>query len=191
VYAELRGEPDHAGTTTRAERRDAVAAAARLMVAADELGASESFVVTTTRILAEPNALTTVPALVQLWLDASVRSPAALDAWRAGIETAAAELAEASGVSIGLTTASRSDGVEFDPELRAALARAAAGQGVPAPEVVCFAGHDAGILAERLPAAMVLVRNATGVSHAPGEHVELEDAAAAANVMLSALEEQA
>jgi acetylornithine deacetylase/succinyl-diaminopimelate desuccinylase-like protein len=38
---------------------------------------------------------------------------------------------------------------------------------------------------------MVLVRNETGVSHAPGEHVELEDAAVAANVVLSALEERA
>jgi acetylornithine deacetylase/succinyl-diaminopimelate desuccinylase-like protein len=38
---------------------------------------------------------------------------------------------------------------------------------------------------------MVLVRNESGVSHAPAEHVELEDAAVAANVALSALEAQA
>ncbi len=35
---------------------------------------------------------------------------------------------------------------------------------------------------------MVFVRNATGVSHSPEEHVELEDAATAATVMLHALE---
>jgi N-carbamoyl-L-amino-acid hydrolase len=49
---------------------------------------------------------------------------------------------------------------------------------------VCFAGHDAGILAERIPAAMVLTRNPTGVSHSPEEGVDLDDAAAGANAIL-------
>jgi N-carbamoyl-L-amino-acid hydrolase len=56
------------------------------------------------------------------------------------------------------------------------------------PRVVCFAGHDAGILAPHKPAGMVFVRNATGVSHSPDEHVELEDAAVAANAVLTTLE---
>ena len=51
------------------------------------------------------------------------------------------------------------------------------------PELVCFAGHDAGVLAERVPAAMLFVRNPTGISHSPEESVELEDAAAAARVV--------
>ena len=44
------------------------------------------------------------------------------------------------------------------------------------PDCLCFAGHDAGVLAARIPAAMVLVRNATGISHAPEEQVDLVDA---------------
>jgi N-carbamoyl-L-amino-acid hydrolase len=52
---------------------------------------------------------------------------------------------------------------------------------------VCFAGHDAGILAPRIPAGMVFVRNATGVSHSPDEHVDLDDAAVAAEALRSAL----
>jgi N-carbamoyl-L-amino-acid hydrolase len=35
---------------------------------------------------------------------------------------------------------------------------------------------------------MVFVRNATGVSHSPEEHVELDDAAVAASALLTALE---
>ena len=87
-----------------------------------------------------------------------------------------------------MSTASRSDAQEFDPGLRAALRMlgtdVAGGQ---VPEQVCFAGHDAGVLAGRLPAAMVLVRNPTGVSHSPDEDVSLEDAAVAARVVLSAI----
>jgi N-carbamoyl-L-amino-acid hydrolase len=73
--------------------------------------------------------------------------------------------------------ASRSDGVTFDQGLRASLG--------DREGVVCFAGHDAGILAERIPAAMVLTRNPTGVSHAPEETADLGDAAAAANAILA------
>jgi N-carbamoyl-L-amino-acid hydrolase len=38
-----------------------------------------------------------------------------------------------------------------------------------------------------LPAAMLLVRNETGVSHSPAEDVELADAAVAARVVARAL----
>jgi beta-ureidopropionase / N-carbamoyl-L-amino-acid hydrolase len=164
VQADLAGRADHAGTTRRHERSDALLAAARLIVAADEL-ASEDMVVTASRILVEPNALTTVAAHVRLWLDARSERPEALDGWLARLPDWA-----------DLTMASRSDGVTFDPELRAALGD---------PEgVLCFAGHDAGILAEQIPAAMVLSRNPTGVSHAPDEAVDLDDAAAAATAIL-------
>lgn len=44
------------------------------------------------------------------------------------------------------------------------------------------------MIAQRRPAGMVLVRNAAGVSHAPGEDVDLEDAAAAARVVQAAVE---
>jgi N-carbamoyl-L-amino-acid hydrolase len=53
---------------------------------------------------------------------------------------------------------------------------------------VCFAGHDAGVLAERVPAAMLLVRNPTGISHSPEEAVSLEDAAIATRVVERAVE---
>ena len=39
-----------------------------------------------------------------------------------------------------------------------------------------------------MPAGMVFVRNPTGVSHAPEEDVELDDAAVAATALLRALE---
>ena len=86
-------------------------------------------------------------------------------------------------VNMALTaanTVSHTAGVAFDAGVLAALG--------DLPGLVCFAGHDAGIVAERLPAGMVLVRNPTGVSHAPEEEVDLEDAAAGANALLAGLE---
>jgi N-carbamoyl-L-amino-acid hydrolase len=175
------GRADHAGTTRRGERRDALAAAARLIVAADELaGGDPDFLVTAARVLVEPNAFTTVPSEVRLWIDGRTPDPERLKRWRAELDAAAAELAGRTGVEIELATASHTECVTFDAEVRAALG--------DVPELVCFAGHDAGILAQRIPAGMVFVRNATGVSHSPDEHVELEDAAVAAEALRAALE---
>lgn len=190
VAVEIDGEADHAGTTRRGERRDALAAAAQLMVAAERQAAHvPGFVVTPTRLLVEPNALSTIPGAVRLWLDARAADVAAVDAWRRELEATAATLAVQRRVEIRLRTASRSPGVPFDGRVRAALDEAAAAAtGRPAPEQVCFAGHDAGVLAERLPAGMVLVRNPTGVSHSPAEAVDLADAALAARAVAAALE---
>jgi N-carbamoyl-L-amino-acid hydrolase len=175
------GRADHAGTTRRGERRDALAAAARLIVAADELpGGDPNFLVTAARIIVEPNAFTTVPSGVRLWIDGRTPEPQKLTAWREALTARAADLSAATGVEITLATASHTDAVAFDDRVLAAMG--------DMPELVCFAGHDAGILAQQIPAGMVFVRNPTGVSHSPAEHVELADAAVAANAVLATLE---
>ena len=189
LEVDVRGRADHAGATPRAERRDALAAAARLMVTADELAEGrDRLSVTASRILAYPNAPTTIARRVRLWIDARAPLDETVEQWVRELRQSAEELSSRTRVEIALRTASRSAGVELSHELRARLARA--GQtlmGRPVPEVVCFAGHDAGILAERIPAAVVLVRNRSGISHAPEESVNLADAAAAANVVAAAL----
>jgi N-carbamoyl-L-amino-acid hydrolase len=187
VEVELRGTADHAGTTRRSERSDALLAGARLIVRADQL-ATPQMVATAGRVLVEPNAPTTVPSLVRLWLDARAPRPDELDLWWEGLEEAARELQEAARVQVRPAVASTNRGTSFDSRVRGALKEAADQAGLRAPELVCFAGHDAGVIAERRPAGMVLVRNAAGVSHAPAEDVDLEDAAAAARVMQSAAE---
>jgi beta-ureidopropionase / N-carbamoyl-L-amino-acid hydrolase len=174
------GSADHAGTTRREERRDALAAAARLIVAADELaGDDRDFLVTATRMLVEPNAFTTVPSGVRLWIDGRTPDPERLVAWRDALAARAGELDSETGVEIELTTASHSGSVAFDRDVLAAMG--------DLPGLVCFAGHDAGILAPHTPAGMIFVRNRTGVSHAPEEEVDMEDAAIAANALLATL----
>jgi beta-ureidopropionase / N-carbamoyl-L-amino-acid hydrolase len=182
LRAEIEGRADHAGTTPPADRRDALAAAARLIVAAlDRSG--DGLVATASRIEVEPNALTTVPARASVWLDARAPDAARVDAWRAEVE----ELDV--GLPVALSLESQSSGCGFDAGLRSRLMALSEELGARAPELDCYAGHDAGLLAARLPAAMVLVRNETGVSHSPAEHVELADAAFGAELVLRLLEE--
>jgi N-carbamoyl-L-amino-acid hydrolase len=125
---------------------------------------------------------------VRLWIDARSPLRGDIDAWLERLRACERQLAERTGVSVELAVASESAGVEFDAGLRARLN--AAGRSVigrDPPEVPCFAGHDAGVLATAIPSAMMFVRNATGVSHAPEEEVDLSDAALAAEAVVRAL----
>ena len=189
LEVDLRGRADHAGTTPAAERRDALSAAAHLIVAAEELAEGPGqLTVTTSRIVAEPNAPTTIAAHVRLWLDARAPDPDIAESWARRIGEEAGELALRTGVEIAIAEASRSNGVEFSDRVRSQLRRASEDVlGAEVPEVVCFAGHDAGVLADETPAGMVLVRNATGISHSPLETVDLADAAIAARAVQRAI----
>ena len=193
----LTGRADHAGTTPRSERRDALSAAARLIVGAEDAAGAGSpldgdrgpLTITASRIITKPNAPTTIASEVRLWIDARAPAFDAIDAWRARLDALVGELRERTGVEIDIAVASRSDPREFDLGLRAALSSAAEDVlGHAPPDLLCFAGHDAGVLAERVPAAMLFVRNPTGVSHSPEETVSLDDAAVACEVVARALE---
>jgi allantoate deiminase len=54
--------------------------------------------------------------------------------------------------------------------------------------MVSGAGHDAMILAEKVPSAMIFLRTPGGVSHAPEETVEVEDVAKAIETGLHLLD---
>jgi beta-ureidopropionase / N-carbamoyl-L-amino-acid hydrolase len=183
------GRADHAGTTRGEQRRDALAAAARLIVHADDLASEQAeMVFTPARLEVHPNAATTVPARARAWLDARAPDPQTVQEWRAALEAGAAAVAERTRTALDVSTAAWSPGTEFPADVRAALADglAAAGGGAARP-LVCFAGHDAGVIARERPAGMVLVRNPSGVSHAPEEEVSLADAAVGANAIVEAL----
>jgi N-carbamoyl-L-amino-acid hydrolase len=59
------------------------------------------------------------------------------------------------------------------------------------PVLPTGAGHDAGVLAARLPTAMLFVRNPSGVSHSPAEHAELADCAAGVTALAAVLRDLA
>jgi N-carbamoyl-L-amino-acid hydrolase len=186
LQVELAGRADHAGTTPREERHDALAAAARLIVRADAEAAQRlGMVFTAARLEVEPNAPTTVPARARMWLDARAPEAETVESWRDAVTAEAGRVAEEAGVELHLGTAAWSPGTEFPEDVRDALLL---GLRAPKPRLVCYAGHDAGVIAAARPAGMVLVRNPTGVSHAPEEEVSLEDAAVAANGLLAAME---
>jgi allantoate deiminase len=63
--------------------------------------------------------------------------------------------------------------------------------GCEANPMISGAGHDAMILAEKVPSAMIFLRSPGGISHDPAESVEVEDVAGAIDCGLHLLDQLA
>ena len=171
---DITGEPNHAGTTRMSDRRDPMLGLARLIdaahrEAAERDGASHAARATVGKVRCVPNAVNAIPAEVTGWLDARAEDEATLDAM---LEAIGRDLLDLPGLHATFAMESRTPAQHFDPTLSAALA-ARLGE---APLLSTGAGHDAGVLAEAgVPAAMLFVRNPTGISHSPEEYAEDAD----------------
>ena len=169
------GRPDHAGTAVLADRSDPMLPFAATVLAARQAAAAHGALATVGRVTAEPGAVNAVSARVTTWLDARGPDDQALQAVVDEVLAAAGTAAAVHGVRLAAGPESVTEAVEFDPGLRTAVAAALAARQIAAVPLPTGAGHDAGVLAARVPAAMLFVRNPTGVSHSPAEHAEPAD----------------
>ncbi len=183
------GRADHAGTTRLADRRDPMLAYAATALAAREASARLGALATFGKVVAEPGAANAICSAVSAWLDARAADEATLDQLVSEVIGAAGQRGADHGVRVTSRRESFTPVVTFDLDLRDQVAAALASRGVAAPVLPTGAGHDAGILAARLPAAMLFVRNPTGVSHSPAEHAEPEDCDAGVLALAAVLEE--
>ncbi|HZZ98211.1 MAG TPA: allantoate amidohydrolase [Jatrophihabitantaceae bacterium] len=172
---DLLGAADHAGTTQLADRDDPMLALALAIVAARTSAQERGCLATIGKVQVEPNGVNAIPSRVRAWLDA--RGPAEAD-------VQAVVAAVAARVGIEAVAESVTPATSFDPTLVRRLAALLD----DAPVLATGAGHDAGILAAAgIPAAMLFVRNPTGVSHSPAEHAEIDDCAAGVGALTEVL----
>ncbi|MEU4982779.1 allantoate amidohydrolase [Streptomyces sp. NPDC021969] len=186
---DFRGEANHAGTTRLADRHDPMLPYAETVLAARREAELAGAVATFGKIGVEPNGVNAVPSLVRGWLDSRAADQASLDTVVTGIEKAAREYAAAQGVDLDVVRESFTPVVEFDHALRDELARILGTEReLKVPVLGTGAGHDAGILSDRVPTAMLFVRNPTGVSHSPAEYAAEDDCVAGVNALADVLE---
>ncbi|MET9151132.1 allantoate amidohydrolase [Streptomyces griseoflavus] len=186
---DFRGEANHAGTTRLTDRRDPMLSYAETVLAARREAETAGAVATFGKISVEPNGVNAVPSLVRGWLDSRAPDQERLDAVVEGVRRAARAHAAAHGIDLDVERESFTPVVEFDHALRDELARIlGGGTDLTVPVLGTGAGHDAGILSARVPAAMLFVRNPTGVSHSPAEHATEDDCVAGVLALADVLE---
>jgi allantoate deiminase len=190
LAANLTGMAGHAGTVPMALRRDALAGAAECITAIEEFCKADQagLVGTVGYITAMPCATNVIPGNVSFTID--IRAPT--DAHRklsmAGIIRKIEAVAKRRDLALQLDVTHENRTVPCAPWLKAQVAEAMAAEGYSVFELPSGAGHDGMALIDIADVAMIFVRCRGGISHHPGEHVDMADADAGARVLLRLIE---
>jgi allantoate deiminase len=170
------GRANHAGTTPMHLRRDAFAGAAEWIGTVERVAQEvPALVATVGRIEALPGAANVIAAEARLTLDVrhrtdNVRARAVDDLIRRAHEIAARR-----GLTVRERVLSSQSAVVMDTFLTAEIEQAIIKTGCNPHRMVSGAGHDAMIMAEKVPSAMIFLRTPGGISHDPAESVAVED----------------
>lgn len=190
LLVRVSGTAGHAGTVSMPLRRDALAAAAEMVLAVEAVarGDKSDLVATVGQIDTAPGAPNVIPGKVTFTVDIRAGDERRRDRAAAAITAAVEAIAAKRGADIAVEMIHNLPPVPCDPRLMELLDAAAIENGQPARRLVSGAGHDAMNMAALGPVAMLFIRSPDGISHHPAERVDPADADAAFAVMRSFIE---
>jgi hydantoinase/carbamoylase family amidase len=180
----LTGTAGHAGTVPMGLRRDAFSAAAEIALAVERLARDDGEAVATVgEVAVAPGAANVIPGRAAISID--LRHP---DDGRRGrllgrVREIVADVAARRGVEAAVDVVHHERSVVCDRALGERMRRAARSIRLDPPSLASGAGHDAVVLSDHVPVAMLFVRCAGGISHNPAESVTEDDVAAALAVL--------
>jgi allantoate deiminase len=166
------GRANHAGTTPMHLRHDALAAAAEWTVAVERTAQCEpNLVATVGRVEAKPGATNVIAGESRASLDVRHRSDDLRRRATAALVREAEEIAQRRGLWLEGRILLEQDAVAMEPFLVDQIEEAIRKTGCEPHRMASGAGHDAMVLAEKVPTGMIFLRSPGGVSHDPAEAV--------------------
>jgi ureidoglycolate amidohydrolase len=173
----IEGEGGHAGSKLMPGRKDALAAAAELILALESAAKSTGSVDTVGTVgVCEvfPGAVNSIPSRVRLETDIrdidGARRDRVLDALRA----ACAEVSARRGVTITTELVNADLPAICDQKILAAMEAASTEAGLTYKKMASHAYHDTSFMAAIAPVAMLFIPCRGGVSHRPDEYASPE-----------------
>jgi allantoate deiminase len=192
LRATFKGQANHAGTTPMDARRDALAGAARAVLALREGGrAGDGVTATVGQIRVEPGGANVVPGLAEISVDARSPDAARFAGLEAEVERMLREIAADERLELELFRTHSKPAVALDERVQDVLERAADAEGASRVRLPSGAGHDAMIIGAHVPAGMLFVPSRDGISHSPAEFTEPRHRELGARVLARALAELA
>ena len=182
----MRGRADHSGGTPMHFRRDALAAAAEVVVAAEAIANEprrRATVATVGRIDNYPNSITTISGHAEFFLDVRDIDSDRQRLTAEDIVEAAAQIATRRNVEFEAELVSDTSPTVLPMWLRELTTEVCNRLDIPHRMMSSGAGHDAGILSRFIPAGMVFVPSHDGFSHSPEEWTSVEDIAVGVRVL--------
>lgn len=185
----FRGRSNHAGTTPMFLRKDALAAAAEwISIIEKQARNTVGLVATVGKIEVHPGASNVIPGEARLSLDLRHAKNETRRAAANALLAEARRLSTERGIVFEYTPRLDQAAVPMHSELTRELGAAVTACGYPLLPIASGAGHDAMIMAGKVPSAMLFLRSPDGISHHPDETVHAPDVRAALEVGLRFLE---
>jgi allantoate deiminase len=186
------GHANHAGTTPMNLRHDALAGAAEWIGAVERHAQNTSGLMATVgAIQAKPGATNVIAGEARLSLDVRHRHDEARNAAVDYLVQLAEDVATRRGLMLQRNVLMDQHAVPMDSFLVSQVEQAVSKAGCKPYRMVSGAGHDAMILAEKIPSAMIFLRTPGGISHDPAESVEVDDVTKAIECGLHLIEQLA
>lgn len=185
----LSGQDAHTGATPMPGRRDALLAAARLIVSVKAIADAHAplAVASVGQIDNTPNSPNTIAGQTELTIDIRHPSVDGQESMENSLHQAVALVTADTGVEVEMTRIMDTPPIDFHPDCIAVVEKSASDRGYRYRRMLSGAGHDACHLAGVTPTAMIFVPCAGGLSHNEAESAAPDDLAAGANVLLDAL----
>jgi len=186
LMVRIEGTAGHAGTTPMNLREDPGPAAAEAILALERIcrAGTNGLVGTVGRITALPGAFNVIPGAIEFSMDIRAETSATRDEAVMTIGAEIHAIAAKRGLSASVTLMQALAESPCDPSLMGLLDEALADLSLPPRRLPSGAGHDAMVMADLCPVAMLFIRCEGGISHNPAEAVTEADCALAAQAML-------
>ena len=184
------GRANHAGTTPMNLRFDAMAGAAEWIVVVERSARTiPGLVATVGAVETRPGATNVIASEARVSLDVRNAKDGLRNRAVEQLTRDAQEIARARGLSVSSNVRMNQPAVPMDATLSSQIEGAVREVGCEPHRMASGAGHDAMILAEKIPSAMIFLRTPNGISHDPAESVLVDDVAKAIECGLQLLDQ--
>ena len=185
----IKGQANHAGTTPMNKRRDALFAAAQVVLGVRGIGLKHMpGVATVGQIKALPGAVNVIPGEVTLSIEVRDLSQDTIDTMIQEARKLVAGVCQEAGMQWEDVLLKNSEPSLTDANLKKLMWQEIETLGLKGLSMPSGAGHDAQSLALIMPAAMLFVPSIDGISHSPLEECRPEDIEAGVSALYKTVE---
>jgi N-carbamoyl-L-amino-acid hydrolase len=186
----IEGEGGHAGGKLMPGRKDALTAAAELILTLESAAKSTGAIDTVATVgVCEvfPGAVNSIPSRVRLETDIRDTDRQRRDSVLTALHDACAEVSQRRGVTIATELVNADPPTKCDADILESLEAAAIEAGRSYKRMVARAYHDSSFVAHIAPVAMLFIPCRGGVSHRPDEYASPEWIAGGVDVLARTL----
>ena len=182
------GEANHAGATPIDMRRDALVGASRMVLELRRRAQERPELrATVGRIATLPGAITVIPGQCHFTVDLRPSRIDVFEPAREWFTQMVAAVAAEEGLTAGVECDYALEPTLMDGAVVDAIEAAAVAEGVDPLRMWSGAGHDAMVIARRVPAGLLFVPSRDGISHSPREWTDTADCELGARVLAGAI----